>query len=57
MGATSERVLGKRTVLYMKNEALVGRIPRQRLQSLASILGVAGQIKLADLEEGDARYR
>ena len=56
---SAERVLGKRTVYYMRNEAMIGRITRHRIQTLASVLGVASIVKL-DLDEcqdGDARYR
>ena len=59
MGSISERTLGKRTVFYMRNEALIGRITRHRIQTLASILGVASIVKL-DLDEchdGEVRYR
>ena len=51
--------MGKRTVFYMKNEALVGRITRHRIQTLASILGVASLVKidLDDCHDGEVRYK
>ncbi|TRY77862.1 hypothetical protein TCAL_08134 [Tigriopus californicus] len=59
MGSIAEKTLGKRAVFYMRNEAMVGRITRHRLQTLASILGVSSIVKM-DLDEchdGDVRYR
>jgi hypothetical protein len=32
MASLSERVLGKRIINYLKNEALVGRISQKKLQ-------------------------
>ena len=32
MDKAPEQVLGRRIVNYLKNEALIGRIPRQKLQ-------------------------
>ena len=61
MAGIAERTLGKRTVHYMKNEAMVGRITRHRIQTLASILGVSHQVQInlgvRRSEEGDDRYR
>ena len=59
MGTKAEQTLGKRTVFYMKNEALVGRITRHRIQTLASILGVASLVKidLDDCHDGEVRYK
>lgn len=59
MGSIAEKTLGKRAVFYMRNEAMVGRITRHRLQTLASILGVSSIVKM-DLDEchdGEVRYR
>ena len=64
-GATptiSERTLGARAVDYMRGEAAAGRIARARLQSLASVLGVAatvtgGSIDAEEYQEGAARQR
>ena len=44
--ALSERSLGRRIVFYMRNEAMVGRITRHRIQTLASILGVSSVVKI-----------
>ena len=59
MGSIAERKLGKRTVFYLRNESMVGRITRQKLQTLASVLGVAGDvyIDLEDLKDPDARFK
>ncbi len=61
MGTISERTLGRRTVFFMKNEALVGRIPKGRIRVLASVLGVAsaGQMTTGarTKDEGNERYR
>ena len=64
-GATptiSVRTLGARAVDYLRGEAAAGRIARARLQSLASVLGVAatvtgGSIDAEQYQDGAARQR
>ena len=64
-GATptiSERTLGARAVDYLRGEAAAGRVARARLQSLASVLGVAatvggGSIDAEEYQDGVARQR
>ena len=64
-GATptiSERTLGARAVDYMRGEVGAGRISRVRLQSLASVLGVAGAVGGGNIDpeefrDGAARHR
>ena len=57
----SERLLGRRTVFYLRNEAMVGRITRHRIQTLASVLGVAANVHInmgvRRSEEAEDRYR
>jgi hypothetical protein len=55
----SERTLGKRVASYLKNEAQVGRITRLKLQTLASVLGVASalRIDLDECQDGGVRRR
>ena len=59
MASVSEKALGKRTVFYLKNEAMVGRITKSRLETLASAMGVMGKIRsyLEDCKDADERYR
>ena len=57
----SERSLGAQAVDYMRSEVGAGRIARNRLQSLASVLGVAGtvggSIDPQGFQDGAARHR
>lgn len=60
-GSISERTLGRRPVFYLRGEAMVGRITRHRIQTLASVLGVSGKVHIditrRRMEEGHDRYR
>ena len=58
----SERTLGARAVDYLRGEAAAGRVARARLQSLASVLGVAatvggGSIDAEQYQDGVTRQR
>ena len=58
----SERTLGARAVDYLRGEAAAGRVARARLQSLASVLGVAatvtgGSIDAEEYQDGAVRQR
>ncbi len=57
----SERCLGRRTVFYLKSEAMVGRITRHRIQTLASVMGVSSSVHIElsrkRVEEAEDRFR
>uniref|UniRef100_A0A0K2SZU2 Uncharacterized protein n=1 Tax=Lepeophtheirus salmonis TaxID=72036 RepID=A0A0K2SZU2_LEPSM len=43
--SASKKIIGRDIVEYLRNEALVGRMNKKKLQTLASSMGVLNRVK------------